>query len=371
MKKLGFGLMRLPQLDREDPTKIDIKMVERMADEFIRRGFTYFDTAYIYHDGFSENAFKQAVVARYPRNSFTIADKLPVFRLKSAEEFSSVFEEQRERCGVEYFDYYLLHSLTEESYRKPMVSRDGFEFVTRMKKEGKVRSFGFSFHDSAELLDQILTEHPATEFVQLQINYLDWNSPSVRSKECYEVAVKHKKPVIVMEPVKGGSLAAVPSQVEQMLKDYRPNSSPASWAIRFAASLENVFMVLSGMSTMEQLMDNTGFMKDFIPLNKKEHEILEKAEKLLNGSIAIPCTACRYCTDNCPKHIPIPDYFSLYNQYKQSGQKDRLLEKYASLAEKGGKASDCISCKQCQHHCPQHLLVADYLKTVAGIFEEK
>ena len=239
--------------------------------------------------------------------------------------------------------------------------------MKKKQAEGKIKHIGFSFHDSAELLEEILSAHPETEFVQLQLNYLDWDSESIQSGKCYETAVRHHKPVIVMEPVKGGTLAKVPETVEKMFKGENPEMSVASWAVRFAASHEHVGMVLSGMSNMEQLLDNTEFMQDFKPLTEKESTIVEQAVKIINGSVTIPCTGCRYCVDGCPNHIAIPEYFSLYNAAKQGN--DMAGSEYAKLTEENGKASDCISCRKCERICPQHLEITGWLKDVAKEFE--
>ncbi len=365
--KLGFGLMRLPMLDENT---IDIEQVKKMADKFIAAGGTYFDTAYPYHQGKSETAFREAVVKRYPRESFTVTDKLPMFSIKKAEEMQPIFDEQLARCGVEYFDYYWLHALGKATYE--LSEQIGaFDFIAQKKAEGKVKHIGFSFHDSAEVLDQILTNHPEMEFVQLQINYLDLDDPGVQAKKCYETAVRHGKPVIVMEPVKGGALANVPEEVEDMMKAAEPDMSPASWAVRFAATYENVMMVLSGMSNMSQMEDNLSYMKDFKPLSDKENEMILKCADIIKNSIAIKCTACRYCTDGCPKTIAIPDYFKIYNDLKRYGrsQKEKAIVDYKSFSAEHGKASDCIKCGKCEKHCPQHLPIREMLSAAAKELE--
>ena len=374
MKKLGFGMMRLPMPDAKVQDKVDLAETCSMVDTFLERGFTYFDTAYMYHGGQSEHVVREAVVERHPRDSFTIADKLPMYHLKDSENKADqevVFNEQLKKCGVEYFDYYLLHNLNVASYATAQ-RLNTFSYLLGKKEEGKIRHLGFSFHDKADLLDQILTEHPEFEFVQLQINYLDWEDERVQSRKCYEVAVKHGKKVVVMEPVKGGKLASVPADVEKMMKDAHPDWTPASWAIRFAASLEHVMMVLSGMSNTEQLLDNTNYMQDFTPLTAEEVKLLEKAAEIISAMPAIPCTACRYCVDGCPSAIQIPDFFLLYNEdqmtLRQGGSPNK--EKYRKIAEGHGLASACVDCKQCENACPQHLYVTNFLQRVTNTYEK-
>ncbi|BBF42828.1 Fe-S oxidoreductase [Lachnospiraceae bacterium KM106-2] len=371
-KKLGFGLMRLPLLNVNDPTSIDIEQTKKMVDIFLERGFTYFDTAWMYCGFKSENAAKVVLVDRYPREVYTLATKLHAGFIKTKEDRDRIFQEQLHKTGVTYFDYYLLHDMGSHHY-DIYNKLDCFNWLVKKKEEGLVKKIGFSFHDNAKLLDQILTEHPEMEFVQLQLNYLDWDSEGVQSRKCYEVAKKHGKPVIVMEPVKGGTLAEVPQRVEDILKSYHPDLSISSWAIRFAASKENVMMVLSGMSNMEQLLDNTSYMSDFKPLNEEEERIVTKAVDLINSNIMIPCTGCSYCTDGCPMNIAIPKYFSLYNADKQETTKKDWTsqgEYYTNLNKTFGKASECIACGQCEGVCPQHLSIIENLKKVANYFEK-
>ncbi len=371
MKKLGFGLMRLPLVNPDDQTSIDIEKFKEMADRFIERGFTYFDTAYPYHGGKSEEAFREAVAKRYPREAFTVTSKMPVWAIKEEADLERILNEQLERCGVDYFDYYWLHALNYERV-EVMERLGGWDFIARKKAEGKIRHIGFSFHDEAALLAQILEKHPEAEFVQLQINYLDWDSPAIESKTCYDLCTQHGKPVIVMEPVKGGTLAHVPEAIERLFKDYKPDASNASWAIRYCASLPNVYMVLSGMSNMEQMDDNTSYMEDFQPLNDEEQAIIVHATEVIRDAIAIPCTACHYCSEGCPQQIDIPEYFNLYNTQQQFPElKNNSKLYYDLLAKSHGKASECLECGQCEAQCPQHIDIIDNLKLVAEAFEPK
>lgn len=362
--------MRLPLLEAENFAAVDLAQVERMVDTFLERGFTYFDTAYMYHDFTSECVVRKALVERHDRDSFTLASKLPTMMLEKEGDQERIFDEQLAKCGVAYFDYYLLHSLNGANYRT--AERFGsFAFVARKKAEGKIRHIGFSFHDGADLLDAILTAHPETEFVQLQVNYLDWDNESIQSRKCYEVARRHGKRVVVMEPVKGGALARVPAEAERLFRSVHPALSPASWAIRYAASLDGVMMVLSGMSSLEQLCDNTSYMTDFSPLSDAERTVVAQAVGIINRSIAIPCTACRYCVAGCPEQIAIPEYFALFNAEQQAVKGGFSVQRayYETYAGTRGKASACIGCRKCEKICPQHLPITEHLKRVAAAFE--
>ena len=372
MKKLGFGLMRMPTVDKTNAADVDIEQVKKMVDLFIEKGCTYFDTALMYNGFASEGVAKTALVDRYPRDSFTLATKLHSGFFDSLEDRDKVFNEQLERTGAGFFDYYLLHGIEGSSLPK-YEKLDCFNWLLDKKKQGLVKHAGFSYHDSAELLDEILTKHPEMEFVQLQINYLDWESEWVQSRACYEVATRHGKPVIVMEPVKGGTLARIPEEAEQIFKEHDPNMSVPSWAIRFAASLDNVMVVLSGMSNVEQMEDNLSYMVDFTPLTEGEKALCHKVADIINGQIAVPCTGCSYCTEGCPMKIAIPQYFSLYNE----DMREHLEEKgwtinftnYETLASKFGRAKACVACGQCEGVCPQHLPIIENLKAVSAHFD--
>ena len=373
MKKLGFGMMRLPLYAEGNNRNVDMVAAREMVRRFMEQGFTYFDTAYMYHNYFSEVVVKQILVDYYPRESFKLADKMPTMFLKKADDIPAIFDTQLHKCGVDYFDYYMMHDVNASNYDSVVQAFDGFGFISRQKEAGRVREMGFSFHDDAVLLDRVLTDHPEVDFVQLQINYLDWEDEGIQSRKCYETAVRHGKKVIVMEPVKGGTLANVPETAEMIFKSHSPEASVASWAIRFAASLPNVFMVLSGMSNFAQLEDNMSYMKDFKPLTDDEYATVEKATDALKGAVAIPCTACGYCLDaGCPMDIQIPRYFTLYNTEKLLGSNgfSPQEEYYFNTAETHGKASDCIGCGNCEAACPQHLKIRDLLVDVKNLFEK-
>lgn len=368
MKKLGFGLMRLPLKDPKDQTNIDIEKFAAMADEFIKRGFTYFDTAFPYHMGNSETAFKEAVAKRYPRTAYTVADKMPPWKIECHEDLEKHFQIQLERCGVEYFDYYLLHCLNVTNLAT-FEKHGGFDYIKSLKADGRAKNIGFSFHDKPALLDEILTKYDFFDFVQLQINYLDWDDPTNESGACAAVAAKHNMPVVVMEPVKGGFLVKLPEDVAKVLKDYNPDASLASWALRYAASVPGVFMVLSGMSDTDQMEDNLNTMQDFDPLSDEEKAVLDKAVAVIKSKNAIPCTGCRYCTETCPAKIAIPDYFSVYNGAKLFGKVFNHSFMFGVISASNGKPSDCVECGACEEHCPQRIDIRGMLKEVKDMFE--
>ena len=364
--KLGFGLMRLP---KGKDGKIDVEQVQEMVDLFMAAGLTYFDTAYVYDGGDSERAAKAALVDRYPRESYTLATKLCAWMGAHDEESAKQqFYTSLERTGAGYFDYYLLHALQAGNYRK-YDEYHLWDFVKEQKEKGLIKHWGFSFHATPEILDELLTVHPDAEFVQLQINYADWENPAVTARANYEVARKHGKSIVVMEPVKGGALANPIPAVQDILRAADPNASFASWGIRYAASLDGIITVLSGMSSVEQMEDNLSYMKNFQPLDEVERTAIQKAQEAINGVKSIPCTACHYCTAGCPKRIPIPEIFAARNKQLLWGQLEEGRTDYAQAVENGGRASDCIACSQCVRACPQQLTVIDYLKDCAAQFD--
>ncbi len=364
LPKLGFGMMRLPEKDGA----INTERVGAMVDLFLENGFTYFDTAYPYHNGKSEGALKAALVDRYPRGRFTVADKMPGWLLKSRADAERIFNEQLERTGAGYFDFYLLHSV--ETGHLPAYDGAGcWDWALKMKQKGLIRHFGFSFHDSPELLDRLLTAHPQAEFVQLQINYLDWESETVRSRRCYETARRHGKPVVIMEPVKGGALASLRPELEAKLRAVDPEKSPASWALRFCATLPGVATVLSGMSSEEQVRDNIATVKALAPFTPREKACLEEVRQGILSTPKIGCTACRYCVDGCPAGIRIPDVIRAYNEALAFGNGERPRGLYADALKKGHPASACIGCGQCAGVCPQHLPVPDLMQKISAAFD--
>ena len=362
--KLGFSLMRLPKL--VDGKSEDIEQVKKMVDLFIAAGGTYFDTAYVYDDGLSEEATKLALVDRYPRESYTLCTKLCAW-LQCHDEQSAKqqFYTSLERTGAGYFDYYLLHALQRNNYKK-YDEYHIWDFAQELKAKGLIKNWGFSFHADPELLEELLTDHPEVDFVQLQINYADWDNPGVASRKCWEICRKHNKPVTIMEPVKGGALAEPIQKVQGIFKEADHNASFASWAIRFAASLDGIITVLSGMSNIAQMEDNLSYMKNFKPLTDAEQEVVKKAQAALLEDKSIPCTACHYCTGGCPQNIPIPEIFAVRNDALANQMPEfRVKREYTIATANKGRASDCIQCGQCENACPQHLEIIKLLDECA------
>lgn len=358
MPKLGFGLMRLLEKDG----KIDLDMVCAMVDAYMERGLNYFDTAYVYHGGNSERVVKEALVKRYPRESFTVATKLPAWAIKTLEDRDKVFEEQLERTGLDYIDYYLLHSLEDGANYDVYEALDCFSWGVQKKAEGKIKHFGFSFHGTPELLIKVLDEHPEIEFVQIQMNYADWDNKVVHSGKLYQILAERNIPMIIMEPVKGGTLANMAPELEAIFKEARPDKSVESWALRFCGSLPGVATILSGMSTPEQMEDNLNTFTNFEPLSEKEQEVIRTVVKKMLDMPLIPCTGCRYCCDGCPAGIHIPDVFNAINTMRKFPGDNRPKFFYGSLTGYSGKAGSCVGCGQCEKVCPQHLPIIELMK---------
>ena len=357
--KLGFGLMRLPKLP---DGKIDVDQTSEMVDRFIAAGGTYFDTAYVYDNGESEAATRKALVERHPRESYTLCTKINAWmQCHDEESCKQQFYTSLERTGAGYFDYYLLHALQRNNYKK-YDEYHIWDFVKEQKAKGLIKNYGFSFHSDPELLEELLTAHPDVDFIQLQINYADWNNPGVAAKQCYEVARKHGVSITVMEPIKGGALADPPQGVKDIFKAADADASMASWAIRYVASMEGIITVLSGMSNLAQMDDNLSYMKDFKPLDADEQLVIKKVQEELEKDNSIKCTSCHYCTEGCPMGIAIPEIFAVRNgEIKKPGW-DGGKQAYAIATQGKGKASDCIECGQCEGACPQHLEIISLLK---------
>ena len=356
--KLGFGLMRLP---KNADGSIDIPQTSAMVDAFIAAGGTYFDTAYVYDNGGSEKAAKAALVDRYPRSAFTLCSKLNAGVSPDEASAKQQFYTSLERTGAGYFDYYLLHALQRSNYKK-YDEYHIWDFVKEQKAKGLVKYWGFSFHADPALLEELLTAHPDVDFIQLQINYADWENPGVASRECYEIARRHGVSITVMEPVKGGSLATPIPKVQDIFRAANPQASAASWAIRYVAGMDGIITVLSGMSNLAQMQDNLSYMQHFVPLSTEEQEVIRRAQQALAEDKSIPCTACHYCTDGCPAGIPIPEIFAVKNDEDKNKSWDGGVQKYAIATQGKGKASDCVECGQCESACPQHLPIIQLLK---------
>jgi predicted aldo/keto reductase-like oxidoreductase len=360
LPRLGFGLMRLPTVAGGERSAVDIPRVCAMADEYMESGFNYFDTAYMYHGGQSETAAREAVVKRFPREAFYLATKLPIWPIKHKDDRDRIFNEQLERTGAGYFDFYLLHSIEDGSNIEGYEHYDCFEWGKQKKAEGKIRHFGFSYHGTPELLERVLEKHPELEFAQIQLNYADWDNPIVHSGKNYEILRKSGLPIIVMEPVKGGMLANLAPAAGRLLTDARPGDSAASWAVRFAASLPGVAVMLSGMSSEEQMRENIGTVKNLEPITDGERAILREVVAAMSSTPTVQCTDCRYCCDGCPAGIQIPEVFKALNTLRMYGKDLRPLFFYRNVA--GGRAKDCTACGGCEAICPQHLKVIELMR---------
>ena len=372
MSKLGMGLMRLPLMDENDQTSIDYEEVNRMVDAYMDAGFDYFDTAFVYHEGVGEAAFRKCVVERYPRESFKIATKLPLFVITEESQLEPIFAQQLENCGVDYFDYYMLHNVsgfTENAWKNV----DLYSFIQKKKEEGYIKHIGISTHGNAEFLEELLFDHPELEFVLLQINYLDWEDEGIESMKCLEVARKYNKQVMIMEPYKGGFLADVPEEAEKLMKEYNPDRSVVSWAMRFVANLDDIEVVLTGASNLEQLESNINEFNNADPLNDEEMEIISQVSEIINSNIIVDCTKCRYCVDTCAEDIDIAKIFDLYNKHKllETDEWTQFGNAYLNYSKLDGVgiASDCIECENCIEECPQQINIPEVLKDVAKTFE--
>lgn len=368
--KFGFGCMRLPQTDENDPTKIDQELFNKMVDIYMEKGYNYFDTSYAYHNGASEVAIRKAVVERYPRESYRICDKMPTWALTCEEDNDKFVNEMLERLGIDYFDVFFIHNVNGP-WLKNAKNANTFEYVRKMKEKGIAKQIGFSFHESSQLLKEVLDEYGEIfDIVQLELNYLDWEDPSIESHKCYNLCVEHGLDVYVMEPLKGGVIVNPPEEIRNDFQEFNPDKSIASLAIRFCASLEHVKIVLSGMSKMEDLLDNIDTYDNFEVLTNEENEFLEKMAVKLAENVAVPCSECGYCIDACPEMIPIPEYFHIYNTSKNQPESNIYRLYYDKLADEKVPAEDCTYCGTCIDHCTQKIDIPAELENVCEYFEE-
>lgn len=367
MKKLGFGFMRLPLKNPDNLKSIDKPYLTQLIDTYIQQGYNYFDTAHVYHKQISEETLAELVVERYPRDQIIIADKLPIFNIENEEQLEEIFNTQLKRLKVDYIDYYMIHNASTR-HQKKIEEFHAYEFIKQKQKEGYIKHIGISSHDTADYIEKQIKQHPEIEFIQLQINYLDWNDKNIQAQKCYEVACKYKKPVIVMEPLKGGTLADVPKEVEKLFKEYNPEKSIASWAMDFDLNLDNVMVILSGMNTQQQLDDNIHTTETFKKLTQQQLNIIKKAAKIIRNTKEIPCTYCGYCLDSCPQDINIPKYFDLYNSNKllENNHASMYYENYITHHP---SPSTCIECGECIKACPQNINIIKQLKNVTEAFK--
>ena len=368
--KFGFGCMRLPQTDENDPTKIDQELFNEMVDLYMEKGFNYFDTSFAYHNGVSEVAMKKAIVDRYPRESYQICDKMPTWALTSEEDNEKFVNTMLERLGIDYFDVFFIHNINVP-WLKLAEEHNAFEYIKNMKEKGIAKKIGISFHDNADLLEKFLDKYAdILDIVQLELNYLDWEDPAIEARKCYELCVKHGLDVYVMEPLKGGVIVNQSEEIQNDFKEFNPDKSIASFAIRFCASLKHVKMVLSGMNKMEDLLDNCDTYENFVPLSNEEHEFLLREADKLRENLAVPCSECGYCLKACPTEIPIPEYFKLYNMHKVQPESNIYRLYFDKLGEEKVPASDCIKCDACIDFCTQKINIPEKLDDLCEHFQE-
>ena len=369
-EKFGFGCMRLPQTDENDPTSVDQELFNEMVDKKIKKGFNYFDTSYAYHNGVSEGAIRKAVVERYPRESYRICDKMPTWALTSPEDNDKFVAEMLERLGIDYFDVFFVHNINVPWF-KLAENAKAFEYIKKMKEDGIAKKIGFSFHDNSKLLKEVLDKYgDFLDIVQLELNYLDWEDNTIEARKCYDLCVEYGLDVYVMEPLKGGVIVNPPEEIKNDFNEFNPDKSIASYALRFCASLENVKIVLSGMSKMDDLLDNCDTFENFEVLNDEENEFLEQMAEKLYSRVAVPCSECGYCIDACPEMIPIPEYFSLYNTSKNQPESNIYRNYFDKLADEKVPADDCTYCGTCIDYCTQHIDIPEELEKVCEHFEE-